>query len=118
MRHRDGLDNFQLIGIPPWSLRHMQQCSSNTLAVYQCTSVLKHTSQHGNANAMSLVQLCTSSSSESPIPAKTEFADPVQDHMLLLLLCSFCVVSVPLYITLIAWTSFYSASDSQDLASM
>ena len=56
-----------------------------TLAAYQCNSVLKHASQHGNANAMSQVQLCTSPR-ESPIPAKTDFADPVQDHMLLLLL--------------------------------
>ena len=56
-----------------------------TLAAYPCNSVFKHTSQHGNANIMSQVQLCTSSR-ESPIPAKTDFADPVQDHMLLLLL--------------------------------
>ena len=97
MRHRDGLGNFQLIGIPPWSLRHMQQGTSNTLAAYQYTSVLKHTSQHGNANAMSLVQLCTSPR-ESPIPAKTDFADPVQDHMLLLsLMLILCCQHITMY---------------------
>ena len=66
-----------------------------TLAAYQCNSVLKHTSQHGNANAMSQVQLCASPR-DSPIPAKTGFADPVQDHMLLVIIDAICLSQPPM----------------------
>ena len=71
-----------------------------TLAAYQCNSVFKHTSQHGNANTMSQVQLCTSSR-ESPIPAKTDFADPVQDHMLLVIIDAHFMLSAYHYISLL-----------------
>ena len=57
---------------------------------------------------------------ESPIPAKTDFADPVQDHMLFIIIDAHFMLSACQYVacTLIAWTSSYSASDSQDLSSM
>lgn len=68
------------------SLDLMQQLQWGLiLAAYQYNIVFKHTSQHGNATAMSQLQLYTSLK-ESPIPTETDLSDPVQGHMRLIII--------------------------------